>query len=120
MDRDVIVEIRLFGGPEGAIRAYITDSDGDEVDETGSRQFSGVMVAQRLYEAVVWVNLTETERDANGKVVINAEAEPERIQAARAIRDKAGDHEGDDAFSDETWTWNGCPTIVTTWAPIVA
>jgi hypothetical protein len=53
-DADLEIEIRLFGGQARSLRGFLTSSDADEVAEGGSRRFNGVLMAQRMYETVLY------------------------------------------------------------------
>jgi hypothetical protein len=58
-DRDLEIEVRLFGGSAGAIRGLLMESEADEITEHGTRKFSGHLLAQRMYEAVVFPNILD-------------------------------------------------------------
>jgi hypothetical protein len=60
-DRDLEIEVRFFGGASRAIRAFLMESEADEIADHGFRKFSGHLIAQRMYEAVIFPNPIDPE-----------------------------------------------------------
>lgn len=64
-DRDLEIAIWVGGREDGSLRAVLTESDGDEVNEHAQWTFSGTFLEGRMSEAVTWPNPADPKQETH-------------------------------------------------------